>query len=66
LKKLNQEEEKLEELIQNREKILKQKIQLENKINYLRKEYEVLKDELDNIKKLDYKADCPTCKRPLE
>lgn len=66
LKKLKQEEEKLEKLTQNREKILKQKIELENKISYLRKEYEELKGELDNIKKLDYKADCPTCKRPLE
>lgn len=66
LKKLKQEEEKLEKLTQNREKILKQKIELENKISYLRKEYEALKQELDNIKKLDYKADCPTCKRPLE
>ncbi len=66
LKKLKQEEEKLEKLTQNREKVLKQKIELENKINYLRKEYEELKGELDNIKKLDYKADCPTCKRPLE
>lgn len=49
-----------------KEEILKQKIELDNKINYLRKEYEELKGEFENIKKLANKADCPTCKRPLD
>lgn len=66
LKKLKQEEKDLEKLNEKKQVLFKQKIELENKINYLRKEYEALKLELDNIKKLDYKADCPTCKRPLE
>ncbi|MDD5770247.1 MAG: SMC family ATPase [Candidatus Gracilibacteria bacterium] len=65
---LNQIEEfkkKLQILENTKEKKIKQKIELENKISYLRKEYEELKNELDNILKLENKADCPTCKRSL-
>lgn len=65
-KRLKQEESDLEKLNEKKQVLFKQKIELENKLSYLRKEYEELKNELDNIKKLDYKADCPTCKRPLK
>lgn len=63
--KLNQEEEKLTKLAENREKILKQKIELENKINTLRNEVKELQTEFQNLQTLENKADCPTCKRPL-
>ncbi len=65
LKKLKQEEEKLEKLTQNREKVLKLKIELENKIKFLRDEVKVLQNEFQELQKLKNEADCPTCKRPL-
>lgn len=65
LKRIKKEEADLEKLNEKKETLLKQKIEIENKIDYLRKEYEALKQELQDIKTLENKANCPTCKRPL-
>lgn len=64
-KKLKQEEDSLEKLSQKKDVILKQKFELENIINTLRNEVKELQTEFQNLLKLENKADCPTCKRPL-
>lgn len=47
-------------------KINDEKVTQENKISYLRKEYEDIKKEYEQIKNLTWNATCPTCLRPLE
>lgn len=58
--------EEIKKLQTKKEEGLSKKIELDNKISYLRKEYEELKKEFESVKNLENKADCPTCKRPLE
>lgn len=61
------EKEKLIESEQKKfDSLNEEKINLDNKINYLRKEYDELKKELENVKSLSKDATCPTCLRPLE
>lgn len=65
-KEITEKEKNIETEQKKYEKLNEEKINLENKISYLRKEYDDFKKELENIKKLSQDATCPTCLRPLE
>lgn len=66
---ISQEIEKLEKILKEFEEKLwksrEQKTTQDNKISYLREEYNNIKKEYDDIKNLSWKANCPTCLRPL-
>jgi chromosome segregation ATPase len=65
-KDLHEKDDNLKNEEKKLNRILEEKINLENNILYLRREYEDLKKEFDDIKSLSGKATCPTCLRPLE
>jgi DNA repair exonuclease SbcCD ATPase subunit len=63
---IQQKEKQKEEDEKKMSILFEEKINLENKIAYLRTEYETLKKEFDDIKNLSNEATCPTCLRPLQ
>lgn len=65
LKNLQIEENNLEKILIKKEEKVSQKLKLENKINSIRNEFLEIKQEINNLEKLKFNADCPTCKRPL-
>ena len=66
LKQIEVLEIELKKIEENFDKKIKSKIEFESKREIILWQYSELKTELENIKKLDDKADCPTCKRPLQ